>query len=151
MKVIVFDYPKKRFEKVHGKYTKGVAQLYEKGLKEFEVHIKRGMGKNQRKRIVTHEMGHLLSERCKIAKKVSSKEKKTLVKYYEHFYAGKHRKKMKMTRADKIEEAIADIYVRKKHGLPSERKLIKRNLPKTNHQINRCFKMQKPKISNVKL
>ena len=130
MKIKVVEFPKKKFIAKYGEKTQGVTGPYKKGQQNpQEVHVKRGLTPSRKKLIITHEVGHLVTERGRIEKKIPSLEKKKLLKYYKAFVAGKYRGKE--SKNAKIREALADIYVRNKMGSVNERKIIKRNLPVT--------------------
>jgi len=146
MKIKVVEFPKKKFIIRYGEKTQGVTGPYKKGQRSpQEVHIKRGLTPLRKKFIITHEVGHLVTERGKIEKKIPSLEKKKLLKYYKAFVAGKYRGKE--SNNVKIREALADIYVRNKMGTVNERKLIKKNLPVAYENVRKCVKPEIKKVS----
>ena len=143
MKVKVVEFPKKKFVTKYGEKTQAVTGPYKKGARLSEVHIKRGLTPLRKKFVITHEVGHLVTEKGKIEKKIPPLEKKKLLKYYKNF-AGKYRGKL--SKNMKIKESLADIYVRNKMGTVNERKIIKKYLPVTYEKVRGCIK---PKIKKV--
>ena len=143
MKIIVYKFPKKRFEERYGKGTQGHVPDYKKGKRKFVIQIRKDLAKGRTKKIIQHEIGHILTERAKIHKKID--EKKKIERFAREQYYGEHSKKYRKKSED-IYEGLAGIYEKLQTGTATEKKILKKMFPKTIKRLRLAKKRIKPKV-----
>ena len=125
-KVIVYNIPKRKFEKRFKEYGKHTSALAEEVCKEAtttRVYIKKGKSPKQFKKVMYHEVGHAIVDKEELHKKFSKSEKKDIRSLAKYLY-GKHRQG-KMSPQEDLREGLAWIYQKIRSGDPSEKKLMR--------------------------
>lgn len=142
IKINVYKYPKKEFEKDMGKYAYGVSG-YVNGTPSIGI---KGSIKSKKiiKGTIEHEVGHIFSEKRKITRKLPAEEKRRLLDSYRKHEEFKRRKAVSGKAI--MQEAIADLYGWSKEPKHHFTRRMKRNFPKTMKIIREESRKFKPRL-----
>lgn len=144
VKIIVRSYPRKQFEKAYGKRIRATSGK----MNEHEIHILKRLKGKLRRETISHELGHILSEKRRITPKLPVSEKRRMLRSefmeaYGKRDSGKRR----------IQEAIAEFYgwgFRRNGGGEKGRRLLKKTFPVSFKIIKREARTFKPQLKFVK-
>lgn len=144
VKIIVRPYPRKQFERAYGKRIRAVMGK----RKEYEIHLLKRLKGKLRRETIDHELGHILSEKMKITRRLPISEKRRMLR--SEFMEGLKRKD---SGKRKIQEAIAEFYgwgFRRAGGGEKGRRLLKKTYPKSFRIIRKAARSFKPQLKFVK-
>lgn len=137
----------KKFNREFGKRTRAGAFRFTKKTKVGKIVIRSSLRGKARRRIIGHEVGHIVTEQQMIAEKVPRKERKVLIDFSNQSLARARLKHAKPR--EKIDEALANFYQAKRAREVSNTKLEK-IIPITNRLLNRSIKNVRPKLRFIK-
>lgn len=136
LKVSIFMFKPRIFSKKYGKKTKAVAEPCNPKKKQCEIHIKSGLKKSDFKNTIIHELGHIITEKAKIASKISQKERKILKELAKTTLP----KRKFIHRREPVREMLAIIYEKIKQKNKSQMKIINQEVPKTSELIKKAIR-----------
>ncbi len=128
LKVAVFRFGRRKFQKRYGKKVGAGAGPCPPNKKECELLIRRDLNPNTYKNVYHHEMGHILTERMRLRKNLDKKEREDLKEFAREvapsFEKGLRKKK------ELIPESLAWGYALRTRSA-EERRIIDKRFPKT--------------------
>ena len=127
LKVPIFVFKPKEFKKRYGKKTVAVSEPCSSRKKSCEIHIKSGLTKSHLKNIITHEVGHMITEHAKVASKVPQIERKRLMELARTTLP----KRKFLYKREPTREMLAIIYEKIKQKNKSQTKVIGQAVPQT--------------------
>ena len=125
LKVPIFVFKPKEFQKRYGKKTKAVSQPCISRKKSCEIHIKSGLTKSDFKNTITHEIGHMVTEKAKIASNLSQTERKRLRELARTTLP----KRKFLYKREPTREMLAIIYEKLKQKNQSQIRVINKEVP----------------------
>lgn len=134
-KIIVEKLPRKRFEKAYGKKTQGVTKVINPKSKRGAIHIRKGLTPKRTKRTIQHEIGHIISDKANLKRKLSKEQKKELVKFAKEYIS---KERIKEPKKELIQEALATLYERARTGTEKEKRIIRRDYTKFHRILNKA-------------
>lgn len=140
LRIDVWRFKPREFTKRYGKKTKAGTFPCPKTAKSCEIHIRKNLPKSSYKKVLTHEIGHLVTERAKIASRIPQEERVKLRKWAKE-YLSEHRKKV--TKRESTREMLAVIYQSKKLDNKSKLAYIKKHFPKSSSLVDEAIKKTK--------
>jgi len=139
--VDVFKFKPSEFHRRYGKKTKAVSfPVKEKDKVGAEIHIRKSLPKTTYKSTLTHEFGHAVTEKAKVASRLPQKERVKLRKWAKEYLA----QRGVVGKREAIREMLAVIYQKRKLGNQAKMEYIRKNFPAAN-------KLVKEAIERVKL
>lgn len=143
VKINVIRMPKKDFERQFGTYAYGGSGI----TNGWTIAIKETI-KSPRiiKGTMAHEMGHIFSHTRNITQKIPLSEKRKIL--VEAKSSKGYEQRGAVSGKAKMQEALADMYYYS-HGTPYERKIMRKEYPKTYKIINKEIKKFKPQLKRL--
>lgn len=136
LRVPIFVFKPKTFAKKYGEKTKAVAEPYRKGKKEIQIHIKSGLKKSDFKNTIRHELGHIITEKAKIASKIPQRERKILRELARTTLP----KRKFINKRERGREMLAIIYEKIKQRNKAQLKIINKEVPITKKLIEEAIR-----------
>ena len=147
LKVPIFVFKPKSFQRRYGKRTKAVTESCSPRKRECEIHIKSGLTKSDFKYTLMHEMGHIITERARIASRISQIERKRLRELAKTTLP----KRKFVHKRERIREMLAIIYEKLKQRNKAQTKVISKEVPQTKRLIEEAIRRIKIKREIIRL
>ena len=147
VKVPIFVFKPKRFNRTYGKKVQAVTESCSSKKKECEIHIRSGFSRKRFNKIVNHEIGHIVTEKARIASKINQKERKILRQLAKRTLP----KRRFEHKREPNREILAIIYERLKEKNKSQTKVIDSEVPKTAKLIREAIRKIKIKREIIRL
>ena len=136
LRVPIFVFKPKEFQKKYGKKTKAVSEPCSSRKKSCEIHIKSGLRKSDFKNTITHEMGHIVTENAKIASRVPQAERKKLRELAKETLP----KRKFLYKREPTREMLAIIYEKLKQKNKTQLDIINQEVPRTKKLVEEAIR-----------
>ncbi len=136
LSVPIFIFKPKPFEKIYGKKTKAATAACSPKKRECEIHIRSGLTKTDFKNTITHELGHIVTEKARVASRIPQTERRKLRELARTTLP----RREFIHKREPTREMLAIIYEKLKQKNKSQIKVINQHVPQTKKLVEEAIR-----------